>query len=344
MRGWTPQISVKVNGKDVSDGFYGRLVEATIRDEEGQNTDKLTIKLDDDQNAIEIPAEGAMLAVSLGYRETGLVSMGLFEFQSYGIEGDEEGEFVVLQAESASLQKGGEKAGGRESFEGKTFGEIARDLAKREGLQAVIDAKLEKIKVPYIARIGQSPLDFLTRLADRHNGVLKRAGGKLAISERGSGKSAGGSQVPPILISRSRDVVKDWNITSDPRPRYGEVQAAWIDQKTGKREVEKAETGFDGPKHPLRHPFPTKEEAKSAAEAEAARLSTATGQGHFTLYGRPEASAGADVIASGFRAEARGPWRCPAVDHTFRSGRSGGYLTKVEVKAPEKGKKGGKGK
>lgn len=343
MRGYTPQISIKVRGKEVSDGFYGRLIKATIRDEEGQTSDKLTIELDDDLNAIEIPAKGDMLAVSLGYRETGLVSMGLFEFQSYGIKGGEEGEFVTLQAQGANLRKG-EKAGGRESFEGKTFGEIARELAKREGLEAVIDATLDKIKVPYIARIGQSPLDFLTRLADRHNGIVKRAGGKLAISGRGSGKSAGGSQVPPILISRSRDVVVDWEITSDPRPLYGEVQAAWIDQKTGKREVEKAETGFDGPKHPLRHPFPSKDEAKAAAEAEAARLSTATGEGHFTLYGRPEASAGADVIASGFRTEARGPWRCPAVDHTFTSGRSGGYTTKVEVKAPEKGKKEGGGK
>lgn len=340
MRGWTPQISITVRGKEVSDGFYGRLVKATIRDEEGQNTDKLTVELDDDQNAIEIPAEGDVMAVSLGYRETGLVSMGLFELQSYSIKGGDEGEFVVLQAESASLQKG-EKAGGRESFEGKTLGEIARDLAKREGLEAVVDASLDKIKVPYVARIGQAPIDFLTRLADRHNGILKRAGGKLAIAKRGSGKSAGGSQVPPILIDRNRDVVVDWEITSDPRPRYGEVQAAWIDQKTGKREVEKVETGFDGPKHPMRHPFPSKDEAKAAAEAEAARLSTATGQGHFTLYGRPEASAGADVIPTGFRGEARGPWRCPAVDHTFTAGRSGGYLTKVEVKAPEKGKKGG---
>lgn len=338
MRGYTPKIEVKVRGKEVSGGFYNRLIKATIRDEEGQTADKLTIELDDAENAIEIPAKGDMLSVALGYAETGLVSMGQFEFQSDSIKGGQEGEFVVLQAEAASLRKG-EKAGGREAFEGKNLGEIVRDLAKREGLEAVIDPALAQIKVPYIARIGQSPLDFITRLADRNDGIMKRAGGKLTISKRGGGKSAGGSAIPPILISRDRDVVVSWEITSDPRPRYGEVQAAWIDPKTGKREVEKAETGFDGPKFPLRHPLLTKDEAKAAAQSEAARLSRNTGKGHFEIYGRPEASAGADVIATGFRKGVAGTWRTPAVEHVFTGGASGGYLTTIDVKAPEKGDK-----
>lgn len=339
MRGYTPVIRVEVNGRDVSSGFYSRLIKATIRDEEGQTSDTLTVELDDDGNDIEIPEAGAKLSVALGFKETGLVSMGEFEFQSYSCAGSEKGETVTLQCKSASLRKG-EKAGGREHFAGKTLGDIVEEVAKRHGLRGVVEAELANIKIPYVARIDQSTLDFVTRLVERNGGIVKRSGSKLAVTKRGSGKSASGETVPPIVITKTLDHVKSWTIGSDPRPRYGKVRAPYLDQKTGKREVEEAETGFDdGPEYPIRHPLASKDDARQAAEAKAAELSRNTGTGSFELYGRPDASAGAVVIASGFRKEVSGERRAHAVEHVFESGSGGGFTTKVEVKAPEKGKR-----
>ncbi|WP_414474985.1 hypothetical protein [Microvirga sp. M2] len=64
-----------------------------------------------------------------------------------------------------------------------------------------------------------------------------------------------------------------------------------------------------------------------------------TGDGSFVLYGMPEAQAESDVIALGFRREISGKWRAHAIEHEFTAGPSGDYLTTVEVKAGEEGKK-----
>lgn len=338
MRGYTPIIRVEVGGQNASDAFYKRLIKATVRDEEGQTSDTFTADFDDRDNAIELPSKQTKISVALGFRETGLVNRGLFEVQGYSIKGSEEGEFITLQAKGANL-KGAEKAGGRESFENTTIGDIAKQVAQRSGLQAVVDPELAGVKVEYLARIGQSDLDLLTRLADANDGILKRAGGKVVITKRGSGKSAGGQDVPPIVIIKNVDLVKGWEITSDPRPQYGKVQAGYIDQATGKRMLEQIETGLEGPEFPLRHLLRNKEEAKRAAQSEASRLTRNTGSGHFELYGRPESSAGAEVFAYGFRSEVEGEWRCNAIEDVFQSGQGGGYTTKVHIKAPEKGKK-----
>jgi phage protein D len=321
--------------------FYVRLLKATIRDEEGQKADTLTIELDDRGNVIRRPKDGTKLKVQLGYRETGLVEIGTFEVHGSEIRGEAgEGEFVIIQAKGTSLATARKlKETGSESFpEGATLGSIAGEIAGRNGLSLRIAGALGSVAYPDGAyRHQQSDLDFLGRLVERANGLMKVQGDVLAIAERGSGQSAGGKGLPPILIAKAD--CKGWSHTPGDRPTYGKVTGSWIDQKTGKKKVETRETGLEGPLFGLREPFKTETEAKKAVEAKAKELSRKSGEVQFTVRGTAIGGAGSDIIASGFRPEINGAWRAKAVEHQITNGPSGGWITKFEGTAPEGGKK-----
>lgn len=340
MRGFTPVIIIS----GATPLFYSRLIKATLKDEEGQKSDTLTIELDDRGNAIPIPKKGTKLNVQLGYRETGLADKGTFEVHGTELKGTAgEGEIVVIQAKGTSLSAARKlKETGSETFkEGAKLKEIAGKIAGRNGLTLRIDDALGSVAYPdgeY--RHQQSDLDFLGRLVERANGLLKISGDVLAIAERGSGKNAAGKALPVIQIAKAD--CKDWSFTPGDRPTHGKVSGSWIDQKTGKKKVESKETGLEGPLFGLRDPFKTEAEAKKAVEAKAKELSRKSGTVNFTVPGTAIGGAGSDVNATGFRPEINGTWRAKSVEHTFTGGASGGWTTKFDCTAPEGGKKKGK--
>ncbi|MDX3805150.1 MAG: contractile injection system protein, VgrG/Pvc8 family [Bosea sp. (in: a-proteobacteria)] len=331
--GYTPVISIEVNGREVAAGFYGRLIKATLTDQAGQESDKITFDLDDADNAIVVPPPKATIVVKLGYKETGLVPKGTFELQPIAFKGDADaGETLTIQASAADLKRK-LKGKGRESFSNKSVKEIADTIAGRNGMTAHVDPAIANHKFDFRARVDVSEIDFLTTLCDELDAVVKPMGDKLVISQKGAAKSVSGLALPVIRIEKWD--CADWEVTPDGRVEYGSVKAAWIDQKTGKRELAEAKTGLEGPETVLRSPYPTKEQAEKAAMAEARRLTRRSGSGNFKLYGRPDAQAEADVIAGeSFRKEIAGAWRADSVEHAFESS---GFTTTVNIAAKEDG-------
>lgn len=337
MRGYTPII--RITG--ASPLFYSRLIKATIRDEEGQKSDTLTIELDDRGNVIPIPKKGTKLQVYGGYKETGVFDKGVFEVHGTEVKSEAgTGETITIQAKGTALSSSKKlKETGSETFpEGTTLGAIAQKIAGRSGLTARIAGSIGAVAYPDGAfRHMQSDLDFLSRLVEKANGLLKIQGDVLAIAERGSGQSATGKPLPPVII-RKRDC-KEWSYTPGDRPTYGKVSGSWIDQKTGKKKVESKQTGLEGPLFGLREPYKTEAEAKKAVDAKAKELSRKSGTVNFTMAGVTEGGAGSPLIAEGFRPEISGEWRAKAREDVFTSGASGGWTTKWEGTAPEGGKK-----
>ncbi|WP_417766708.1 phage late control D family protein [Stappia sp.] len=326
-----PFIEVMVDGQPVAGVFYSRLVSATLSDATGQDADTCELTLDDAGNTLAAPREGAKLLVRFGYRDVGAWVMGLYTVERIAFEGGPQGETMTVSGRSADMRSD-LKEPLSEHFDDETVGGVIQQLAARHGLQAQVSPELASEPLPYIARIDQSALDFGTRIADRFGGLFSVKGGKMVLVKRGSG-SASGKALPALTIDRSQ--VSEWQIEGDPRPRYGATSAKWYDRKTGKVEIEKAETGQKGPDRRLRHVLSSQDEAKTAASAEGERLSRATGSGSLTLAGLPEAQAEADVVLTGFRAEINGRWRAASVEHRFDST----YTTTIELEAPEGGKK-----
>jgi len=338
-KGIIPALGIDIDGRPIAAAFWTVLVSCKIVDNEGEEVDKISLKLDDRGNQIELPRKGAIITARIGYRDAPpLIDKGRFKVTTFPIEGDVEGgEFLSIEGEAVDLRKDA-KAEGRKAYAGSTFGEIVRAEAKAMGLDAVIPSNLDQIPFDYRLRWHQSRIDFVTRLANEVGGIVKPAGGKLVVQERGSGKSASGKDLAPIIITK-QDCIS-WSGDPDGRMQYGDVQATWRDEQTGKLRTEIQQTGLSGPTRILKEHYPDQRRARKAAEGEKGRINRETGSCSFTIYGRPEAQAGAPVQVIGHRSGLRGEWRATKIDHDFQPGDGGGYKTTISCKAKDDGKRG----
>lgn len=318
-----PFIEVSVGGAPVASAFYSRLVSATIHDAPGQEADTIELKLDDGGNELVLPAVGAIVDVRFGYRGFGSQRMGRFVIEEPQIEGGAGGEFLCLSGRSADMRSD-LKEPLSEHFDETTVGGLVQELAGRHGMSAKVDPDLASIQLPYLARVEQSSVDLLTRLADRLGGFFSVKGGMFVLSRFGG--------LAALAVDRSE--CESWRFSLKPRPSYGRAEAAWFDRERGEVRFEEHRLA-DGPARRLRHALPSQAEARTAAKAESERLGRGSGSGSITLAGRPDILADAPLRTTGFRPEANGVWRCCGVDHTF----SGTYMTTLELEAPEEGKR-----
>jgi len=74
----TPDFNLWVEGQMITGLIRNRLVSIRVTDEVGITSDTVEICLDDRDSLLELPRTGAKLQVSIGYQETGLVSMGVY--------------------------------------------------------------------------------------------------------------------------------------------------------------------------------------------------------------------------------------------------------------------------
>ena len=319
-----PFITVLVGGNPVSAAFYDRLSTATITDNAGQDADTLDLVFDDSGNVLTMPEKGAKLNVAFGYRDYGSWMMGDFVVEKSGFSFGQGGDLLTLSAHSTDL-RADVKEQDFEHFEETTIGAIVEKLAKRHGYDAKISPDLAARQIPYVARTGQSAMDFLTRLADRNQALFSIKANKFLFLSRGG--------LPPITITKSMCESSSFDV--EPRSRYGKVEASWFDRSKGKAVSVTHKTGLDGPVRRLRTVFTSQAEAEAATASEGDRLCRATGTGSLSLFGTPEIMADATLNLTGFRPEGNGEWRAGTVTHTYASD---SYKTAVELEAPEKGK------
>lgn len=332
--GRTPIIVILVDGQPVAGGFYSVLIKATLVDNEGDEVDRLTIELDDADNQIQRPRKGVTITCQLGYLETGLEDKGLFKVENVTEQGSvSRGQTLTIEAHAEDLRKDA-KAEGQKAYEQKTFKQIVDEEAKAMGLEAMVAQELASQLFDWRVRWNTSRLDLLTRLADELGGIVKPAGGKLIVQKRGSGKSASGQELPPLLIQRTD--CSEWSGKPVGRLEYGQVVTYWTDPKTGKQRTVKTPTERKGPDFTIREPYPDEKAAKRAGEAQVGKLNRGSSEASFTTYGIAHAGAGQKALTIDFSESLNGDWVIATVTHEFSTG---GYTTEIEVKSPETGRK-----
>lgn len=119
-----------------------------------------------------------------------------------------------------------------------TAGDIFKRIAAKAGTTAIVDPELAKIKLPYRLRWKQQAGDFAEELAQELGGTLKLAGGHMAVLKRGSGRSASGAALAPIIVPFSEDY--GFSITVEQRGLYAEADGGWFDTNAG---IEQMATG-----------------------------------------------------------------------------------------------------
>jgi phage protein D len=324
MSGLYPFINVSVGGRPVSDFFYQRLNSASIHDAPGQESDSCELTFDDAGNEIGLPSSGDAIDVHFGYRDAGgAEKMGQFVVEKPTIEGGEDGEFLIVRGRSAKMASD-IKEPLSEHFDDMTIGQIVRQLAGRHGHRAKIDPAFANERLDYIARSGQSTMDFLTRIADRYGALFAIKDRSFLFLQHG--------QMPTQTISKFD--CESWSFEIEPRQRYGKVEAGWFDRATGQTKFETFSTGLEGPVKRMRTLFSTAAAAKAATKGEGERLGRSTGSGSLTLAGRAGLLADFPIVTTDFRPECNGLWRVASIEHSFEDA----YTMTVEIEAPEEGK------
>lgn len=338
----TPDFSVSADGLDVTDRFAGCKVEIEVVDATGTESDSVEIVIFDPAGIVAPPRRGATLAVSLGYKETGLVPQGLFKVDQCAFFGPPHK--IRITGNAADNRKS-LKERRTKDYTDKTLGEIAQEIAGRHGLKAKVASDLAKIKFPvlsggdqsYIGQHEESDVAFLTRVVERVGGFVTIKDGYLIIARRGDGKSMSGARGLVVIRPEMLIGPDSYELTFKDKPQHGEVEASYFDRGKVAREPVVKGGGDGGVAYRFREPFPSKKQAEDAAEGKARELQREVASANFNVWGDPTIRAEMDLVPAGIR---------PGVDGVLLSIArvtkridGSGFTTRIECEAKPGGGK-----
>nr|VFJ91504.1 MAG: hypothetical protein BECKLFY1418B_GA0070995_10269 [Candidatus Kentron sp. LFY] len=322
----TPSFRIFADSVEITEAIRDRLISLSVTDEAGWQSDTVEIRLNDRDGVIELPRKGAKLDVRLGYREDGLVRMGLFVADELALSGPPD--TLTIRGRAADMEAGLKEHKTR-PWDDVTLGDMVAAIAAEHGLTPAVGDFLAPIDIPHLDQTEESDLHLLTRLARQYDAVAKPANGYLLFVPKGEAKTATGKTIPTVAIHRNQTAKH--RVTLADRGKYQSVIAHWHDTGTGERVA--VRVGEGSPAFTLRHLYPDAEAAKRAAEARLDRLNRGLGEISLTLkYGYPALFAEAKLVLSGFRRGVDGKWVATRVSHTLGDG---GYETRVDAEMPK---------
>lgn len=145
----TPDFKVIAAGVNITPQIRDRLLSLTVRDDAGARADTVEITLDDRGGLIELPAPGAPLLVMLGYRETGLVPMGLFTSDEVTVSAPPA--TLTIRAKAADLG-GSIKDQKTRSWDKITIGDIVGTIAGEHDLKPKVADRFRAILIDISTR------------------------------------------------------------------------------------------------------------------------------------------------------------------------------------------------
>lgn len=328
-----PSWMVKANQLDITAVIAERFISLSLTDAAGLESDLLEIVLADNDPLvpIQIPPKGAELELFLGY-DGMLQRMGLFiydEVELIGWPGE-----MTIRARAATFDK---SKGGKTDLQTQKnrswpketkLGDMVAKIAKEHGMESAVSASLKSIVLPHIDQSDESDINLLTRIAKKYDAVVKPAGGKIALTKKGEGKTASGEDLPRITLA-AQDCT-NFRMTTSQRETAGMVVAYWHTVKQSRRNEVKVGSGE--PVRRIKQYYPTSEMALAAARSELSRRERGETTVSFTLPGDPTLAAECTLIASGFRPGVDGEWLTTRVTH--RVDAFSGYVCDMEGEKP----------
>ena len=322
----TPTFRIFADTQEITDVILDRFISLSVTDEEGMQSDTAEICLDDRDSATELPPKGANLKILLGYKEEGLVEMGLFTVDEVELMGPPD--VLIIKGKSANMRDSLKEQKTR-SWDVTTIGDLVAAIAGEHGFEPRVGEFLSPIDLPHLDQTEESDLHLLTRLARQYGAISKPAGNYLLFVPKGEGKSATGKAISPVAINRSE--ASNHRVTLADRGKYQAVLANWHDTVTGKRISVKV--GDEKPVFTLRHVYSDATAAGIAAQAKLDKLKRGLGTLSLTLqHGNSKLAAGAKLTLSGFRNGVDGDWVATRVNHNLSGG---GYSSRVDAEIPK---------
>ena len=326
------QYRLAVNGRDISATVRPLLMRLQLRESRGEEADQMDITLDDSLGNLALPPVGATITLELGYRHTGMVDKGQFTVDE--IEHSGAPDVVQLRCRSAELRATLRQRASH-SWHGTTLGQVVRDIAAKNRLQANVDARLAGVPVQHIDQTNESDVHFLTRLGRQHDAVATVKKGRLVFLPIGSTTNAAGKRLDAITLTRTDGDSHRYHQAA--RDSYTGVRAYWHD--AGAADKKAAIAGTEDNLKTLRDSYATEADAMAAAQAELGRIARGAATLEITLaIGQPALMVQTPVNVRGFKPEVDGTdWLCKTVEHSLHEN---GLTTRMELEL-RSAKKGG---
>lgn len=324
-----PIFKIIANGADITRKIQDRLVDLRQHDEAGIGSDTVTIRLDNRDRAVRIPAKGALLRVWLGYQESGLVFKGVFTVDETRLSGPPH--VLEIKGKAADMRKTLKEQRSL-SYDDITLGNLVETIATRHDLSPKCSADLAGVALGHVDQTSESDLHLLTRLAEQYGATAKPANGCLLFVPTGEAKAASGAAMTPVTIDLAVDG-GSYDYTVADRKAYASCTARWRDQ-AGNQDVEVTVDADDAeagaPAYSLRNTYPDEAAAKAAASAKLAALKRGTATLSIdNIRGKPAATAEAPLTIRNCHPEADSTaWKIKEVEHTLSGS---GLKTRIEA-------------
>lgn len=219
-----PIYRITVDGTDITTTVHGRLIDLTLTDNRGFEADNLELRLDDSDGLLDLPPRGALIRLSIGWRDSGLVDKGTYTVD--GVEHSGAPDVLSIHANSADLRAGLTTQRER-SWHDVTLGDIVTTIADENDLVPVIQATLAGQYIEHIDQTNESAVNLLTRLAQQFDAIATVKNGNLLFIPAAGGVSASGIVLPTVAITRQSGDQHRFSIAD--RDTYTGVKASYHD-------------------------------------------------------------------------------------------------------------------
>lgn len=262
-------FKIVVNANDITPIIADRFIGLDTNDSAGIRSDTVTIELDNREQLIALPPQGAEMEVWLGEYVNGAPSLeleGLYIIDE--IATSDRAGTMTIHGKAADMLNG-LKAPRDQSYDEITLSDLVSIIANRHGYEPMINSDVMDKIWPHIDQVGQSDIDLLTQKASEIGAICKPTGKRLCLLPEDGNKTASGTAFPVINLDASVEGVYV-EATIRGRSQYLSVKAHWQDMDdTNKQSVT---AGEGEPMWVMTEVFQTQELAEDAAASKLAQL------------------------------------------------------------------------
>ncbi|HCK7398551.1 TPA: DNA primase [Acinetobacter baumannii] len=319
-----PIYRLEVDGNDISPLVVDRLISLSIKDNRGLVVDSVDIDLDDSDGQLEIPPEGAIIQVWIGWSNTGLVDKGKYKVESVTHRGAPD--VLSISAFSNDVSEGLKQKRER-SFSNKSIQMIFETVGAEYALKTIVHDTLANRVISYIAQ-NESDANLVTRIADEHDAIATVKNGHLILLPRGASQTALGLPLPTAQIFRSDGDGHNYT-TGTGTDRITGVKAYYYDTSKSKKLYVVIGDNEDNLKE-IRYVHRDKKTAELAAQAEFNRCKRTSQKLSYTFaFGQPELIPEQEFVFTGLKPQIDDiVWLGTNVTHNLTDG---GFTTSVEL-------------
>lgn len=319
-----PIYRLEVDGNDISPLVVDRLISLSIKDNRGLVVNSVDIDLDDSDGQLEIPPEGAIIQVWIGWSNTGLVNKGKYKVESVTHRGAPD--VLSISAFSNDVSEGLKQKRER-SFSNKTIQVIFETVGAEYALKTIVHNTLANRLISYIAQ-NESDANLITRIADEYDAIATVKNGHLILLPRGTSQTVSGLPLPTAQIIRSDGDGHNYT-TGTGTDRITGVKAYYYDTAKSKKLYVVIGDNEDNLKE-IRYIHRDKKTAELAAQAEYNRCKRASQKLSYTFaFGQPNLIPEQEFVFTGLKPQIDDiVWLGTNVTHNLTDN---GFTTSVEL-------------